>query len=389
MTNAPSGPQALLDASETLNGWLEVDLDAMDGNVAALRAATGPGVELIAVVKANAYGHGIAGVAPGLEAAGVDRFAVVSVREAATLRSLGINSPVLVMSHAFPGDAPAALEHGLILTAHSRGMIDALAAESSARGATALVHIKVDTGLHRFGLTPDRAVALAEYARGIDGVEVEGLWTHMANADETDDSFSRQQYESLESVREELPWVPYVHAANSATAIRRPELRYSGVRAGLALHGVLPPNTQSEGFAPTMSLKAKLARVVEIEKGDGVSYGLAWKAPRRSRIGLVPLGYGDGLPRLLGNRGWTLVGGGMAPMVGRMFMDHFAVDLTDIAGEATEGAEVVVLGRQGDHGISADDIAGLAGTISWEILTSMQARVARLYHRGGAVELVG
>lgn len=379
----------LHEATRALNGWIEIDLDAMDANVAAIRAATGSSVEVIAVVKANAYGHGVAGVAPALEAAGVERFAVVSVREAMALRKLGIERPILVMSHAFPGDARSAFAGDLTLTVHSKEMVDAIAAEGTLRRATAKVHIKVDTGLHRFGLSPDDAVELAEYVRETAGVEMEGLWTHMANADEEDDSFSESQREMFESVRKRLPWVPYAHAANSATAVRRPELRYSGVRAGLALHGVLPPNTEAKGFAPTMSLKAKLARVTEVAAGEGVSYGLVWKARRASRMGLVPLGYGDGLARSLGNRGAVLVGGEMAPMVGRMCMDHFAVDLTDVAGTAAEGDEVVVLGRQGGLSITADDLADQAGTISWEILTGMQARVARLYHRGGTVEDAG
>jgi alanine racemase len=290
------------------------------------------------------------------------------------------------MSHAYPADAAAAVRHGLTLTVDNEELIDSLAAEAGLAGITAPVHIKVDTGLHRFGLEPERAVELAEYARATAGIEVEGLWTHMANADEADDSFSERQYVAFESVRKQLPWIPYAHAGNSATAMRRPELRYNGVRTGLALHGVLPANTPGEGFAPTLTLKALLARVLTVEAGEGVSYGLAWTAPRRSTVGLVPLGYGDGLPRSLGNRGWVLAGGELAPMVGRMCMDHLAVDLTDVPGNPSAGDEVVVLGRQGERSITADDLAEQAGTISWEILTGMQARVARVYHRAGAVE---
>ena len=389
LTAAPSNRQSLAQATSALNAWIEVDLGALSANVAALRAITGAGVEIIAVVKANAYGHGVANVAPALEEAGVERFAVVSIREAVALRELGISRPILVMSHSFPGDAPAAIEHGITLTVHSREVVNALAAEAERRGATTVVQIKLDTGLHRFGVAPEEAVELHRLIAQRDSVQLEGLWTHMANADEADDSFSASQCEAFESVRRKLPDVPYAHAANSATAIRRPELRYGGVRAGLALHGVLPANTDAAGFAPTMSLKAKLARVVQVKAGEGVSYGLAWKATRASIIGLVPLGYGDGLPRLLGNRGWVLIARQLVPMVGRMCMDHFAVDLTDLAGTAAEGDEVVILGSQGDRSITADDLAAQAETISWEILSSMQARVARLYHRDGIVGAIG
>lgn len=380
--------EALGDVTRELNAWIELDLDALEHNIHALRSVIGPAVDLIAVVKANAYGHGLAAIAPALASIGVERFAVVSVAEALALRRLGVHGPVLVMGHAFPGDAAAAVSHDITLTIHSLELAKALAAEARAAGKVIPVHIKVDTGLHRFGAAPDDAIALAHAARNLDDVAVEGLWTHMANADEADDSFSERQHAVFEEVSAALPWIPYRHAANSATALRRPELRYNGVRVGLAMHGVVPPNTPDIGLRPVLTLKARLARVSTIEPGEGVSYGLTWQASRQSRIGLVPVGYGDGLLRALGNRGATLAGGHRVPMVGRMCMDHYVVDVTDVPGPVIEGTEVVIIGAQGDEQVTADELAGYAGTISWEVLSSLQARLPRVAHRGGTVERI-
>ena len=380
--------EALDSVTRSLNAWIELDLDALGHNIRTLRRIIGEGVDLIAVVKANAYGHGMAGIVPALEAMGVDRFAVVSVAEALAVRRLGARAPVLVMGHSFPEDAHAAVQHDITLTIHTVDLARALGDEARAAGKVVPVHIKVDTGLHRFGLAPREAIVLAERAREIDGIVVDGLWTHMANADEADDSFSERQQETFEAVAGELAWIPYRHAANSATALRRPTLRYHGVRVGLAMHGVLPPNTPAAGLLPVLALKARLARVSMIAPGEGVSYGLTWRANRPARIALVPVGYGDGLHRSLGNLGETLVNGHRAPMIGRICMDHYVIDVTDIPGNVEEGTDAVIIGDQGGDRITADELAGHAGTISWEVLSALQARLPRVFHRQGAVERI-
>jgi alanine racemase len=386
-------------ATAERNAWLELDLDALTHNVQTLRASLGLAVELIAVVKANAYGHGVAGVAPALEAAGVDRFAVVWISEAVALRSLGITKPILVLGHSFRGDAAAAVFHNITLTVHSRALgevlnrealngndpiRDALIRDAPRRSQ---VHIKVDSGLHRFGLAIDEAVALAEYLRELPGIEVEGLTTHMANADDSDDSFAEIQHAAFAEAVRRLPWIPYRHTANSATALRRPQLRYQGVRVGLALHGILPPNTAAPpaGLRPVMSLKARLARVSDVPAGEGVSYGLTWRAREASQVGLVPVGYADGWRRAIGARGSVLIRGLRCPIVGRVAMDQFMVDVTHVPAVA-EGEEAVLLGSQGSDRITADEVAAWEDTISWEVLAGMQARLPRIFHHGGIVE---
>ena len=370
--------------THSLNAWAEIDLDAATANVRTLKTLLGR-VELIAVVKANAYGAGASVLASALEGAGVDRFAVVWPHEGYMLRQAGVRAPILVLGHAFPADATQAVRSGLTLTCNSRELAEALSTAAVAAGATTRVHVKVDTGLHRFGNELNEAVALAEYLHQLPGIEVEGLTTHMANADESDDSFADRQHEVFRAAAQRLPWIPYLHTANSATALRRQELRYSGVRVGLALHGVFPPNTSGPALQPVLALRARLARVSDVAPGEGVSYGLRWKAERPSTVGLVPVGYADGWRRTLGSQGEVLIRGRRYPMVGTVCMDQFMVDLT--GGPAFgEGEVATLIGGDGDARISASEVAERAGTIAWDVLASLGGRLTRVYHRGGHVE---
>ncbi len=370
-----------------MNSWIEVDLDALAHNVRALREAIGPGVELIAVVKANAYGAGVAALAPALEAEGVDRLAVVWVSEAVALRESGIQTPIIVLGHAFPADAEAAVRLGITLTCDAIELGRAVSAAAGALGKTAKLHIHVDTGLHRDGVTPAEAITLAEAVRALPAVELEGLSTHMANADEADDSYSDEQQAIFADVSARLAWIPYRHTANSATALRRSGARWNGVRVGLALHGVAPENTPDPSLRPILSVKARIARVLDVAPGDGVSYGLTWRAQRPSRVALVPVGYADGWHRSLGNAGEVLVHGTRCPMAGRVCMDQFLIDVTEVPG-VVAGDEAVLLGTQNGRAITASEIAKLAGTIPWDVFASLQTRLPRLYHRHGVVERV-
>lgn len=386
MTQTAIAHETLSRATENQNAWIEIDLAAAAANVRALKATLGS-VDLIAVVKANAYGAGAAILAPALEQAGADRFAVVWPHEGYMLRQAGVTRPILVLGHAFPADAIPAVRSGLTLTCNSLELGESLSRAATAAGVTVPVHLKVDTGLHRFGLDIDRAVTLATQLRELPNLAVEGLTTHMANADEADDSFAAEQHAVFLEAARRLPWIPYRHTANSATALRREELRYSGARIGLALHGELPANSPGPGLTPVLSLRARLARVSELAPGEGVSYGLTWRAERASRTALVPVGYADGWRRGLGNHGAVLIRGHRCPMVGRVCMDQFLVDVTDVPA-AAEGDIATLIGADGADRITATEVAGLADTISWDVLASLQARLPRLYHRDGAVEAI-
>lgn len=382
---AAAPPRATLaTVTRSLNAWVEVDLEALAGNVARLRAALGPGVEIIAVVKANAYGAGL-GLVPALEAAGVERFAVVWASEALALRALGLRRPIVVLGHAFPADADALVAQDITTTVDTVELGLALSAAAVRAGRVAKAHVHIDSGLHRDGLAPEDGIALATSLRAMPGLVVEGLSTHMANADEADDSFSLAQHAAFAAVVRRLPWIPYRHSANSATALRHGEFRFEGVRLGLALHGVPPENTPDPGLRPILSIHARVARVSEVPAGEGVSYGLTWRAERPSRVALIPIGYADGWRRSLGNHGAVLVAGQRCPMVGRVCMDQFLVDVT-AAGPVAAGDEAVLLGAQGTAEITADEVAEAAGTIPWDVFASLQARLPRLYHRAGIVE---
>ena len=229
------------------------------------------------------------------------------------------------------------------------------------------VHLKVDTGLNRYGLTPAETLALADWLRDVRSLEVEGLFTHFASADEADKGYTLDQYARFRQVAEGLGWVPIRHVSNTASLLDMPDLSLEMVRPGLGIYGLYPSGDvrRDLGLVPALSLKSRIVRLSALAPGDPVSYGRTWRAARPSLIGLVMCGYADGLPRSLSNRGSVLVRGQRTPIVGRVCMDMCMVDVTDVPDVAT-GDEVVLIGCQGEEQISADEVADLAGTISYE-----------------------
>lgn len=363
--------------------WAEIDLDALTYNVASLKGQAGPAA-MAAVVKANAYGHGAGGIAAAVLEAGAERLAVICVDEGEQLRRAGITAPILVMGHSSVSDARRIVELELTPTVSSLEMGQALAREAEASGVRQPIHVKVDTGLNRYGLGPDEVVSLAEALRQMPALDIEGVFTHFASADEGDKRFTLEQYTTFRAVVERLPWIPMRHVSNTATLLDRPEMSLDLVRPGVGLYGLYPSSyvSRSLNLRPVLSLKSRITRLTAIAPGDSVSYGRTWRASRPSVIGLVMCGYADGLPRVLSNRGSVLVRGRRVPIVGRVCMDMCMADLTDVPG-AAEDDEAVIIGRQGEETISAADVADLCGTISYEILCGVSARVPRLYLKGG------
>ena len=342
----------------------------------------------MAVVKANAYGHGAVGIAQAALEAGAERLAVICVDEGEQLRRAGIRAPILVMGHSPVSDARRIVELELTPTVNSLEMARALAREAEAAGVRQPLHLKVDSGLNRYGLTPAEIVPLAESLRQIPALDVEGIFTHFASADEGDKRFTLEQYTIFRTVVEKLPWIRMRHVSNTATLLDRPEMSLDLVRPGVGMYGLYPSQyvSRSLNLRPVLSLKSHVARLTSIAPGDSVSYGRTWRANRPSVIALVMCGYGDGLPRVLSNRGSVLVAGRRVPMVGRVCMDMCMADVTDVP-DVAEGDEVVIIGRQGEAEIAAQEIGDLCGTISYEILCGITARVPRLYLRAG--RLVG
>ncbi len=363
----------------------EIDLGALKENVRGLKNHIGEKTELLAVVKANAYGHGAPAVARAALEAGAGRLGVACPDEGVELRSAGIQAPVLVLGYTSPAEAPKAVLHGLTPTVNSLEHAKAVACASQEFGRVTPVHLKVETGMNRFGLDRAGVLALARAIEKMPSLRLEGAYTHFASADEADKSFTWRQFEEFMAVAGDLD-ISMRHVANSAAILDLPETHLDLVRAGIALYGLYPSAAVSRSvhLRPVLSLKSQVARVKELSECETVSYGRTWSAPCPCRIALVPCGYADGLPRLLSNRGSVVVHGHRVPIVGRICMDLSMTDVTGIEG-VQEGDEVVVLGVQGQEAITAEELACHAGTISYEILCGVSRRVPRVYSEGGQV----
>ncbi len=370
--------------------WAEIDLDAIASNVRAFRNHIGPSVQLFAVVKANAYGHGAVPVARAVLEAGADRLAVHRAIEGIELRQAGIEAPILVMGYTPPAAAALVVDWRLTPSLITVEFARALSALAAAAGRTVPVHLKVDTGMSRYGLMPDEVVGFARSLQELPGLVLEGAFTHFATADSADPTYVDEQLRVFDDVLASLHAggieIPLPHAANSAATMRRPEAHYKAVRPGVALYGMAPSAEWPPVFplAPALTLKSRVSRVRELPIGAGISYGRTFVTRRPTRAALVPVGYGDGYHRLLSNRGRVLVNGQRAPVLGRVCMDQFVVDVTDI-GEVRQDDEVVLIGQQGTERISAEQVAQWAETINYEVTTSLLPRVTRVYFKDGVI----
>ncbi len=368
--------------------WAEIDLDALAHNVRVLAAKAAP-ARLFAVVKANAYGHGAIACGRAALEAGASALAVVCVDEGEELRRGGIDAPVLVLGFTPPSDADRVVALRLQPTVGAAALVEALSAAARRREAVVPIHLELESGLNRHGLGPDALVALAERARALPGLRVQGIFTHFAAAEEGDQRFTRRQFDALRAASARLPWVPERHCSASASVLLDNEMALEAVRTGLSMYGYRPApwcGTDAD-LRPVMSLRARVARVLEIAPGETVGYGRTWAAARASRIALVMCGYADGYRRGFSNRAQVLVRGRRAPLVGRVAMDMCMVDVTAVPGVGP-GDVATLLGRDGEEKVDADDLAALENTISWEVLAGIAARVPRLYLRGGEVAAV-
>jgi alanine racemase len=369
---------------------VDVDLDAIASNLAELRKQGG--AEVIAVVKADAYGHGVEAVAETLVEAGTAMLGVITVEEALVLRRAGITAPVLVFFGAFDRaevEAAVAADCALVVWDVERARLYDEAA--AAAGRKARVHFKVDTGLTRLGAPVAEAPARLAAIRELRHLEVEGLFTHLATADEPDVTSDRTQLalfaDVLRAVGEPPRWVHAAASAGVATFGALPGC--TAIRPGLSLYG-LHAASHLEGalmLRPALEWRSRVHRVAAVPKRTGVSYGLEYRLPRDGRIATVPVGYGDGLQRSLGRRGRLLVGGQALPFAGRVCMDLVMLDVTDLPA-TREGDEVVMIGSQGGARQTAEDLARAADTINFEIVTGIRRRVPRRYHRAGRVVAV-
>jgi alanine racemase len=360
--------------------WAEVDLKRVRHNYRVAAGFSG-GAEVMPVIKADAYGHGAEAVAAALMREGAARFAVAAPDEALSLRGSGIDAPILLLGAAPEGRVAELCRAKVALCAPS--LETAKMYDAAGAGHNVTIHIKLDTGMSRLGLSVRDAVESAIAIANLPHIKAEGIFTHFAAADEPgDDDFTKKQFAGFMRVAGELEGRGMKltrHCANSAAVMYHPYARADLTRPGIMLYGYDPAGGSRHDLEPALSWRASVIQVREIETGRGVGYGRAWRSPGSRRIATVAVGYADGLRRNLSGSGWhVLIRGYMAPIVGRVCMDMCMIDVTDVPG-ASEGDAVTIIGEDGGERVTADDMAKHLGTISYEILCGIGRRVPRYF----------
>jgi alanine racemase len=373
--------------------WATIDLDAIAHNVSAIKRHVGSQVAVMAVVKANAYGHGMEPVARQALESGASWLAVNRLEEGISLREAGILASILVMGYTPATGASIAVAHDLRLAVDSIALAEALSAAGQQALRTVPIHVKIDTGMGRFGILPDEALVFFRDLLRLPRLELEGAFTHFAVADQEDKEHTHRQFalfcEILNKLEKEGIQIPIRHAANSAATLDLPRMHLDAVRVGIAIYGLRPSANLEPAIPlrPALSLKSRVGRVRTLPPGSGISYGRTFITDRPTPVALIPVGYGDGYLRLNSNRGAVLISGQRAPIRGRVCMDQFVVEISDI-GDAKLGDEVVLIGRQGASILSAEEVASWGETINYEVVTQLLPRVPRVYlRRGDIVEI--
>ena len=371
----------------TKTTWVEVDLSAIQSNAQAIKAHA-QGKSLIAVIKADAYGHGVVPVAEALreEAA---MYAVATVAEAVELRIAGVRKPVLVLFNGLPVQAETIIDYQLTASVYEPTLCNALSHAAQMKGTSVKVHLDVDTGMNRGGIWYSEGVDFVKWLASLEAIEIEGIFTHFATADEADKSHVRIQLERFRSMLSTLSKIslrpPFVHAANSAAALTLPDSHFDAVRVGLSLYGVYPSSNVKEtspiSLRPALSWKAHVISLRHSTQGEGVSYGRTYIIDDPTWLATLPVGYADGYPRALSNRSEALIGGRKCQQVGLVCMDGTVFRIPPQEGDTDvhSGDEAVLIGKQGSLEISVDQVAEQAGTISYEILTGIGKRIPRIY----------
>lgn len=357
--------------------WAEIDVSALRRNAQVTRAMVAPGVELLAVIKANAYGHGLAEVAKAL-ASEAQLFGVANVQEAIDARAV-VPHPILIMGPALPWERAEIIARGFIASVSSYA--EALEFSRASRGAEVLVNFAIDTGMGRMGIAESDAAAELAKIASLPNVKIHSVSSHLPSAD-SDAAYTGDQLARFTALvrhlREEVPRSYRVHMLPSAGVIGFGDAAFDTVRAGLMLYGISPMADFQRQLAPALAWKTRVALVREIAPGSSVSYGRTFIASRRTRVATLSVGYADGLLRSLSSRGAVLIRGRRCPIIGRVTMDLTMVDVTDLPHVAL-GDEAVLIGRQGDEQILATEVAERASTIAWEVFTGIGSRVARVY----------
>jgi len=378
--------------------WAEIDLKAYAHNIRELRRATRPQARLMAVVKANGYGHGAIEVARSALLNGAEYLGVARLHEAVELRKAGLAAPILIFGYSSPDSAPTLIDNELTQTVYSPSTARALSEQAARRGKKIKVHIKVDSGMGRLGLLleepaagvsrnsrPAGIVSAVEAISRLANLEVKGIFTHFATADSADKSYANRQLKRFMEFLNRLDRAglrpPLKHAANSAALIDLPDSHLDLVRPGIATYGLYPSdevNQRGVDLKPVMALKSRIIHLKKVPAGFHISYGITYRTQKPTTIATIPIGYADGYNRLLSSRGYMVVHGQRVPVVGRVCMDLTMLDVGALKDVQLED-EVVAFGQQGEAAVTADELASKLNTINYEIVTSITGRVPRIH----------
>jgi len=370
--------------STLLPTYATVNLAALAHNLSRIKQYLSPGCEILAVVKANAYGHGAVEIARALASQGIERFAVASLDEGIALRQAGFSASIVVLGALFENQVSDLVAHRLTPVVSDGRILPALAKAARSYPTPYLIHLKVETGMGRLGFSPEELLPLLDNPLLHSSLQVEGMMTHLADADGKDSTVTERQLGEfravLEQIRQRGRTLSLVHAANSAAIVRFPDAHFSLVRPGIMLYGyhTLPATVPAPDLKPVLSLRTTIAQLRTIPQGGTVSYNGTFVATRPTRIAILPIGYADGYSRQLSHRGSVLIQGRRAPIVGLVCMDMTMVDVTDLV-PVQVGETVTLIGQQGGESIWADEVADWIGTVPYEVLCGIGSRVPRLY----------
>ena len=374
--------------------WAEVDLDAIWENMIHMKENIAPETKILAVIKTDGYGHGGVPIARMLE--DVDfmfGYAAATYEEAHVLREAGVKKPILILGYTFPYCYEELIREEIRPAVYRRDTVEELAAAAAKVGKKAKVHIKVDTGMGRIGITPDEeGLEFVRFLIEHPELEVEGIFTHFAKSDETDKTSANHQLELfqdfIKKIQTELGiTIPIKHCSNSAAILEMPQANMDMVRAGITTYGLYPSEEVSKDIVPlraAMSLYSHIVYCKMIHAGQSVSYGGLFTAQKDTRVATIPVGYGDGYPRSLSGRGYVLIHGKRAPILGRVCMDQFMVDISEIP-EAMDGDKVTLLGMDGTERITAEELGELSGRFNYEFVCDLGKRIPRVYIQHGEI----
>ncbi len=370
-------------------GFLEIDLDKLRGNVARIKKNLSVNTNVMPVIKADGYGHGARPIAVALE--GVDYvwgFGVATIWEAISLRSAGVKKPILLLGNCFSKEYEIALEHDISVAVYTDEMAIEINEVAKEKKKIAKLHVKIETGMTRLGINCGEALESIIRMSRLKSCELEGILTHFAKSDEEDKVYTYLQIERFEkllkSLKEEAINIKQIHCANSAAAIDIPEFGFDMVRTGIAIYGLSPSNEVKKDkvkLEPIMTWKSKVSAVRTVEKDTPISYGGMYVTEKSLTIAVVPIGYADGYPRSLSNKGWVLIRGNKAKILGRVCMDQFMVDITEIDGVEVED-EVVLVGNQGTEEVTVEKLSEISQRFNYEFVCEINKRMPRVYIEG-------